>query len=330
MPKIIYESEIKDLLLELAKKERVVAPILKSKNSISEEITFSEIKDSDFSLSIDYSTTILPPKEYLLPPHEVLFEFDGDKTKQTMAIKTILFGLSLEDLEGVFLLSKVFEYPISDEAYKKQWRNTNIIAVDRFSPPKNIPFDLYLMKLNGKRYAGFAGSKEGQKLLKNKLFKSQNIKVPSVKKSPDPIFSDKDLSKAVEKSKNHKVWGELAEICFGCGICSYVCPLCYCFETNDEIDFKESEKLCGRRCRNWDSCMLEHFSETTHHNFRPELSDRIYNWYFHKFVRMPREYGFSGCVDCNRCVIFCPAKINYRKVLEEVLANYKKLHRRKK
>jgi Fe-S oxidoreductase len=43
---------------------------------------------------------------------------------------------------------------------------------------------------------------------------------------------------------------------------------------------------------------------------------------------MPREYGFSGCVDCNRCVIYCPAKINYRKVIERVRRDYEKKGKR--
>jgi Fe-S oxidoreductase len=68
--------------------------------------------------------------------------------------------------------------------------------------------------------------------------------------------------------------------------------------------------------------MLKEFANTTHHNFRPELKDRIYNWYFHKFVRMPKEDGFMGCVDCNRCVIFCPAKINYRVTLARLIKDW--------
>lgn len=314
----------------LAKSWRVIAPVQKDGASASEEFVFSEIAGSDISVALSYPATILPPKEFLLPPHETLFEYEGDAAKASDASKILIFGLSLEDLEGVFRLDQIFDRPVADETYKKRRANTILVAIDRFSPPKHIPFDLYLMKVSEKQFVGYAGSHEGQKILKSSLFKNQTVRIPAVKKTPDPLLSDKDLSRAIEKSKKHKVWDELAETCFGCGICSYVCPLCYCFETHDEINFGGSENLCGKRCRTWDSCMLKHFAETTHHNFRPELRGRIYNWYFHKFVRMPREYGFSGCVDCSRCVVYCPAKINYRKILEEILADYKKLHRRKK
>lgn len=329
MPKIIFESEIEDLLSVLAHGRQVIAPVFERKSSAEEKYTFRKWEKGRVP-ALDYPTTILPPKEFLLPPHETLFNFRGQDTSPPEFQKTVLFGLNISDLEGIFLLSQVFARPAHDEVYTLRRKDFLIVGVDRFSPPKNIPFDLYLMKLPGKRYAGFAGSKEGQNILRNKFFKSQSIRVPSVKKGVDPLLSDKELSRAIEKSKNHKVWDELAEICFGCGICSYVCPLCYCFEAHDEIDFSGDGKSSGRRCRTWDSCLLEHFAETSHHNFRPELRDRIYSWYFHKFVRMPGEYGFVGCVDCNRCIVFCPAKINYRKVLEEVLADYKKLNRRKK
>jgi ferredoxin len=70
--------------------------------------------------------------------------------------------------------------------------------------------------------------------------------------------------------------------------------------------------------------MLPDFAKVTFHNFRPETKDRIYNWYYHKFVRMPREYGFPGCIDCGRCITFCPANINYREVLKELIDDSKK------
>jgi len=66
--------------------------------------------------------------------------------------------------------------------------------------------------------------------------------------------------------------------------------------------------------------MLSTFSEIGGgFNFRPELTQRIYNWYYHKFVRMPKEYGKFGCVGCSRCIAYCPARINYLEVLEDVV-----------
>lgn len=146
----------------------------------------------------------------------------------------------------------------------------------------------------------------------------------------DPLLAQTQrLSQTIKDSINDPIWDDLAKICLGCGICSYVCPLCYCTNLNDKIDLDNSQcssscSLCkGSRSRIWDSCLLDHFSQVAgKHNFRAKLRDRIYNWYQHKFVRFPKEYGQVGCTSCGRCIKYCPAKINYRKVLEEVLVKY--------
>lgn len=311
----------------LSKDRRVIAPVKKHEHSTAGQFAFMEF-DPSVPLSTNYGTTILPPKEYLLPPIEEIFRYEDKLATEIESEKTIIFGVDLDDLLGIHYLTKIFEKPIADKPYLRRRENTLVIAVDRFSPPKNVPFDLYLMKIPGNRFAAYAGSIGGQKILKNRLFKDQSIRVPQVTKKKDNLLLDPETFRAIEKSKNHPVWDELAEICFGCGICSYVCPLCYCFETEDQMDLGTAVSPKGARCRTWDSCMLAHFAETTAGNFRPELRDRIYNWYFHKFVRMPREFGFPGCTGCNRCAIFCPAKINYRKVLERVTADYKKKGRK--
>lgn len=319
MAKIILEQDVKELLLQLKKENRVIAPILKNPHSVSSRFAFAEVeKESEIELS--YPTTILPPKEYLLPPADVLFSFNKKEVATPKTEKTILFGLSLEDIAGVRQLTKIFETPIKDEVFFEKKENTIIIGVDKYSPPKEGGFDLYLMRIKQGVYAGFAGTKNGQKILKNSHFKEKAIKVPKVEKKEDKILAHPNLAKILAKSKDHPIWDELAQKCFGCGICSYVCPLCYCFEAEDMVEFGSN---CGARCRNWDSCMLKNFAAISSHNFRGELKDRIYNWYFHKFVRMPREYGFSGCVDCNRCVIYCPAKINYHQVLSRIIKDSK-------
>ena len=40
------------------------------------------------------------------------------------------------------------------------------------------------------------------------------------------------------------------------------------------------------------------------------VKKKIYFWYVHKFVRIPKEYKLPGCVSCGRCVKACPVGID--------------------
>lgn len=326
MAKIIYQNQITDLAEELTKLGRVVAPLEKHPKSGASKVVFSDFEPGE-KIELDYPTTVLPPKEFLLPPADTVLEFNEGKVTNPKTDKTFIFGVSYEDLEGLSKLKEVFEKPIKDKVFADKAKNTVIIAADRYSPPKKISFDLYLQKLTSETYAAFAGSKEGQKILKLPYFKSEKVTVPQVTKKKDMLLLDPLLPEAIERSREHPVWSELENQCFACGICSFTCPLCYCFETEDTSSLPSTTQVEGKRVRTWSTCFSEDFAKTAGHNFRPQRKDRIYNWYHHKFVRMPREYKFTGCVDCNRCVIFCPAKINYREVLERVLKDYKEKKR---
>lgn len=318
---VIYDSQLPDFLESLKKEGLVFAPIEKDRRSFSGQYDWAVYQRGQ-KLAIRYGTTASSAKKFFLPFQDTLFKFEGGKLKPPKAKKAVIFGVSYEDLRGLNYLQRIFEAPVSDLVFKEKFENAIIIALDNFSPPKDLDFDIYLQEVKDGVFAAFAGSKKGKKIIEREHFQKQDIKIPNKKPPKDPILDDKDLAAAVEKSKDHPIWEELTKTCFGCGICSYVCPLCYCFETEDLVDLPDVET--GKRVRQWSSCLLKNFADTNQHNFRPELKDRLYNWYYHKFVRMPREYGFPGCVDCNRCVVFCPARINYRQVLKTILDDYKK------
>lgn len=320
MAKIIYDSQLVDLLSDLSREAAVMAPVSFDRN-YPDEIRF-EVWSPHSRLKLNYAVTVLPPTAFLMPSRETLFRFEGAAVNQAEVMPQILFGLSLEDLEGISRLDKVMRSPVIDEPYQKRREDTRLIGLDKYTAPANLEFDLYFQEIEPGVYGVTAKTKWGKRWLATKHFRTHQISAPRTTRKTDPLLADPDLPQAIKHSREHPVWQELTDICFGCGICSYVCPLCYCADTHDEMNFGEAG--CGERCRSWDSCMLKSFADTTHHNFRPELKDRIYNWYYHKFYRMPREYHFSGCADCNRCTVYCPANINYRLVLSRILADYKK------
>ena len=114
----------------------------------------------------------------------------------------------------------------------------------------------------------------------------------------------------------------LSKKCLGCGICTYVCPICHCFSIDDRVSLNNSN--CTR-CREWDACTLPSFAEVAGgHNFHKTIKERYYNWYHHKFVRSYREFGKSQCVACGSCERNCPAGINIKDVIEEIVKDYEK------
>ena len=69
-------------------------------------------------LRLDYETTILPPKKYLLPQREVLFTFDAE----TMSARPVfdeqprvIFGAHTCDIHAMRLLDEVFATGQTDE-----------------------------------------------------------------------------------------------------------------------------------------------------------------------------------------------------------------------
>lgn len=269
-------------------------------------------------------------KKFLLPPCQKIMEFKGNKMLRVKNpdIKTILLGIHFYDLKALTLLSQVFE---KDPYFQKKLRNIILIGqspipaedenYQKFEEDvlEHLKFDIFLetkSAYNQKSFRVFTGSEDGQRLLDAFGYKDyENIEYagPVPEEGPGPLC--KLLIDKVAKSRGSKIWKELDARCIDCGKCSIVCPTCFCFKISDEI--KKDKTI---RKREWDSCFYEEFSQIAGgHKFLDSTEDRIYNWYDHKFVRIPKEYNLPGCVNCGRCIEVCPAKINIRENIKRIL-----------
>ena len=113
-------------------------------------------------------------------------------------------------------------------------------------------------------------------------------------------------------------WMQMTAQCLSCGICTYVCPTCYCFSITDE-----TQNLKGERLRSWDSCMFYHYTlEASGHNPRPTKLEAFRNRVGHKFSYIPERYeGLLGCCGCGRCIRSCPVSIDIRQVVGNLKEN---------
>lgn len=118
--------------------------------------------------------------------------------------------------------------------------------------------------------------------------------------------------------EDREYWREVAERCLSCGVCTFVCPTCYCFTITDE-----KRGLEGERLRSWDSCMFYQYTlEASGHNPRPTKLERYRNRVGHKFSYFPEKYdGRLSCTGCGRCIRLCPVSIDIRRAVSGLKEN---------
>jgi len=283
----------------------------------------------------EHKKTGLPFKKYFFPPvQQTLNANSKGKIIEANAPKQfVLYGLGAKDLEALTQLDEIMKKPNEDFFYFQNRNRCVVIGVTHIELDSMPGGDIIFQKINDNQYRVWVEMQSGHNFIKKfKKFFTETSEQPETKitKSDEHKWSTtmrellKDselLSSVVEWSHSHPIWDELATTCLGCGVCTYVCPLCYCFSIEDKVDL---DGKCSR-CRKWDACTLPEFSEIAGgHTFRKSIKERYYNWFYHKFVRAYNEYGKSQCVGCGRCQRYCPAKIDIQEILGKILEDYKK------
>ena len=109
-------------------------------------------------------------------------------------------------------------------------------------------------------------------------------------------------------------WETVSNKCLGCGICTFLCPTCYCFDITDE-----KWGVSGERIRSWDSCMYPEYTiHASGYNPRPARKNRLRNRFYHKFKYYPDLYNMFGCTGCGRCIRHCPVNIDIIDIINGV------------
>jgi len=319
------DKQLQDLVLYLIKNRYSVY----SQREVDEKVLIEKIKNGK-KFRLCFKRPLYSFKKFFLPPCQKMMEFKKERTAVHTDgnFENVLLGIHFYDLKALTLLDQVFE---KDPYFQEKLKNTMIIgqspipeeneSYQKFEEDvlEHLRFDIFLeakLRKSQKVFRVFTGSEDGQRLLDSFGYNDyENVEYagPVPEKGLDSLCSV--LIEKVSKSYGSKIWEELGEKCINCGKCSVVCPTCFCFRISDEI---RKDKVV--RKREWDSCFYEEFSQVAGgYKFLDTTKDRIYNWYDHKFVRIPKEYSMPGCVNCGRCIEVCPAKINVRKNIKRII-----------
>jgi sulfhydrogenase subunit beta (sulfur reductase) len=333
--KILRKDRLESFLEGLLEEREVFAPLREGDLVILEKI------ESAQDVVLEYGNTKASPKSALFPQRETLFTYRAQRGKVEVDVPRgkergqVLFAIRPCDARGLLLLDRILAGGCSDPYYAGKRANTLVVSLGCVNPSPTCfchsvggdpcspeGSDLFFLDL-GDRYLAEAGSEKGAALLENRSFEdadegalalSEKIKRGTAAYMKALALKE-NLKEQLEHLFDDPVWNELAETCLGCGICTYLCPTCHCFDLCDEASGQT-----GERIRVWDSCQFPLFTQqASGFNPRPTVKERFRQRIMHKFSYLPETQGMLGCVGCGRCVIDCPVNLDIREVMTSLL-----------
>ncbi|UCG28849.1 MAG: 4Fe-4S dicluster domain-containing protein [Bacteroidales bacterium] len=306
-----------------------------------------ELMENQAEITLDYPNTAIPPKKILFPQREVLFEFEatqegGMEIREVLPDDTpkIIFGVRSCDARGLAKLGKISQGGIEDVYFTRRRNQTVIAGLACHNPPSPYCFctsvggsphslegmDILMTDL-GDAYYLESVTEEGVKLMgsaegivtdpddKQKADK-EKIHSDSEKKILLDISDMEKINEALSEIFDTGLWDRESLSCLRCGICTFSCPVCHCFDVNDEII--RTHPLKGKRVRTWDNCQFPDFTmHSSGHNPRSDKASRLRQRVMHKFRYFNENCEEFLCTGCGRCIEKCPVGIDIVEVLEK-------------
>ena len=364
--KIIKKRDVLKFLDSIKKEYDIFVPM--EKNSGIRFSRFNPEKDIPWN----YRNAKISPKEIFFPKTETLFSFeagtsiisDGGKTFTSVnepkdsfpeTKDYLIFGIRPCDAQAYSLLDKLFGGDdFQDPYYLEKRKKTTIISLAcnkpqttcfctslKGRPDNEEGADIILFDLDEDILAKPI-TKKGEKFIENLNSWFKEAKKSDIEKknklmdlSLKKIRSGVDLQhikEKLDKTFDISLWNEIHQKCLGCGICTYLCPTCYCFNITDEMDHEAGVLAIsrGKRIRCWDSCMFPLFTlHASGHNPRPTYKERMRQRIMHKFNYCPENFEEIFCIGCGRCIRNCPVNIDLRETLV-LLMSFQSLGKNKK
>lgn len=283
---------------------------------------------------------VVSPKEIFFPQTQILYGYRSQGAQLEILPPEeekghqIIFGLRPCDAAAISLMDDVFLTKGYEDSFYGSRRQDTLLAVLAcrqpgpacfcssfgLDPTRAADADIMLYDL-GTELGLEAVSPAGKELLTKSAGLSEREVSPPGFAGDFPLEVQLDgLPPRLKPMFRAPVWDTMYQKCLGCGTCTYLCPVCHCFDIQSQNRGSQ-----GYRYRCWDSCMFSDYTLMAGGaNPRPTKKERVRNRFLHKLQFMPERYGKFGCVGCGRCVLKCPVNLDITWVasrLAEVIAN---------
>jgi len=323
-------ERLPEFVAHLMDRKPVYAPHAKGKKSFAFEL----VSDPS-AVVLDYPRTMHSVKKFFLPPREKLLGYDLKNNTcepaDIPATEAVFLGVHSYDLTAVGRLDYNFTVGSPEKNYLTRREGALFIGVsyepDQYHfagsvgirPEDNAGCDIFLTKL----LDGFVVevlTSSGENLIEGFDMPAHDAGKPATGHFQQHIYLPQaKLGEVMEQSYDNPVWEETAEKCVGCGTCNIVCPTCYCFNVEEEVDLSLTH---GTRQRTWDGCMLRQFSEVAGGEvFRESLASRQRHRVFRKFKYISDVTGQPWCVGCGRCTAYCTAGISIVNIVNRLVGD---------
>jgi len=304
---------------------------------------FAKWDGKDTSFLDWYRNTIVPPKSVFFPSMEEMFHFQKDKEGYHIELpspdgqKQLIFGIRPCDANAMTILDKTFEDAYEDPYYLSKRKNVMLVGLGctrpydscfctslGSGPADSVNVDLMFTDI-GDGFLIETISEAGKELITrtNSLEEATEADETRARETKDAAHSKvtrqldtKNIKeKLLSSFENQDYWEQIAAKCISCGICTFLCPTCYCFDINDEM-----LKGCGARFRSLDSCSFPTYTKMPMENPRTEKWRRVRNKVCHKYEFYPMSFDVIACTGCGRCIRLCPVNWDITQTLNSLPA----------
>jgi ferredoxin len=347
---IISKNQIAAFVRGMMEQAEVIAPVAQGSQSTFRPVSAPDEILWSFGGTVNSTVS---PTAFLFPQAETMFSYQKRGSDMQLDYRIdeqqrIIVGIRPCDVHSLRMLDRVLiggEY--QDPYYASRRKHTALVALACNEPghscfctsfgagpsldaENSASADLLLTDL-GDRYYVNVFTPQWQAIIDHSIdhsidhdaslftpataadVEARNAAATAAADKVSRTLDTDGLSEALAQMFDSPYWDDISKKCLSCGACTYLCPLCYCFDVFDQCN-----KTQGERVRCWDACTFRSFALLAGgHNPRPTIAEGYRQKMYHKFNYAVERYGEPLCVGCGRCLDSCPVNMDIVRILSE-------------